>query len=59
MLTTVTVRISSAFAHICHSGMIHYKGATIQLLDMPGIIEGAAVCSAHPVSSFLCDWALE
>ena len=26
----------------CIPGKVHYRGSTIQLLDLPGIIEGAA-----------------
>ena len=32
----------SLIALFCYTGVIPYKGASLQLLDLPGIIEGAA-----------------
>ncbi|KAK2710559.1 hypothetical protein QYM36_011926 [Artemia franciscana] len=47
MLSTLTKTQSEAAAYefttlTCIPGVIEYKGANIQLLDLPGIIEGAA-----------------
>ena len=47
LLQTVTDTKSEVAAYefttlTCIPGMIHYKEAKIQLLDLPGIIEGAA-----------------
>ncbi|CAF1162359.1 unnamed protein product [Didymodactylos carnosus] len=47
MLSTVTKTASTAAAYefttlTCIPGVIQYNGAEIQLLDLPGIIEGAA-----------------
>lgn len=46
LLTLLTGTFSECAAYefttlVCIPGTIHYKGAKIQLLDMPGIIEGA------------------
>lgn len=46
-LSTVTDTKSEAASYefttlTCVPGVLHHKGATIQLLDLPGIIEGAA-----------------
>lgn len=47
MLSTLTKTESEAANYefttlTCIPGVIEYKGANIQLLDLPGIIEGAA-----------------
>lgn len=47
MLNQLTGTESAAAAYefttlTCIPGVIHYKGAKIQMLDLPGIIEGAA-----------------
>jgi uncharacterized protein len=47
LLSTLTPTQSEAAAYefttlTCIPGIINYKGATIQLLDLPGIIEGAS-----------------
>jgi uncharacterized protein len=47
LLSTVTPTQSEAASYefttlTCIPGIINYKGATIQLLDLPGIIEGAS-----------------
>ena len=47
MLTTLTDTKSEVAAYefttlTCIPGVIHYKEALIQLLDLPGIIEGAS-----------------
>ena len=47
LLSTVTKTKSEAASYefttlTCVPGVIEYKGANIQLLDLPGIIEGAA-----------------
>ncbi|OMJ71879.1 hypothetical protein SteCoe_29794 [Stentor coeruleus] len=47
LLSTVTPTQSEAAAYefttlTCIPGIVNYKGATIQLLDLPGIIEGAS-----------------
>lgn len=47
LLSTVTETRSETAAYefttlTCIPGVINYKGANIQLLDLPGIIEGAA-----------------
>jgi hypothetical protein len=47
LLSAVTGTESEAAAYefttlTCIPGVIHYKGTKIQLLDLPGIIEGAA-----------------
>ena len=46
-MSTVTETKSECAAYefttlTCIPGVINYKGANIQLLDLPGIIEGAA-----------------
>ena len=47
MLSTITKTTSETGAYefttlTCIPGVIEYKGANIQLLDLPGIIEGAS-----------------
>lgn len=47
LLSTLTATESEAASYefttlTCIPGVIEYKGANIQLLDLPGIIEGAA-----------------
>ena len=47
LLSTITATQSEAAAYefttlTCIPGIVNYKGATIQLLDLPGIIEGAS-----------------
>ena len=47
LLSTITKTTSEQGAYefttlTCIPGVIEYKGANIQLLDLPGIIEGAA-----------------
>jgi ribosome-interacting GTPase 1 len=47
MLSTITKTESEQASYefttlTCIPGVIEYKGANIQLLDLPGIIEGAA-----------------
>lgn len=47
LLNTFTETSSAAASYefttlTCIPGVLKYKGATLQLLDMPGIIEGAA-----------------
>lgn len=47
LLSTLTATQSEAASYefttlTCIPGVIEYKGANIQLLDLPGIIEGAA-----------------
>jgi small GTP-binding protein len=47
LLSTVTETVSECAAYefttlTCIPGVINYKGANIQLLDLPGIIEGAS-----------------
>ena len=47
LLTTLTGTRSEAAAYefttlTCIPGVIHYKDSKIQLLDLPGIIEGAS-----------------
>lgn len=47
LLSTITKTESEAASYefttlTCVPGVIEYKGANIQLLDLPGIIEGAA-----------------
>lgn len=47
LLSTLTQTASEAASYefttlTCIPGVIEYKGANIQLLDLPGIIEGAA-----------------
>ena len=47
MLNTITKTESAAASYefttlTCIPGVIEYQGAKIQLLDLPGIIEGAA-----------------
>lgn len=47
MLSTLTQTESEAASYefttlTCIPGVIQYRGANIQLLDLPGIIEGAA-----------------
>lgn len=52
LLNTLTHTQSEAASYefttlTCIPGVIEYKGANIQLLDLPGIIEGAAQVSDH------------
>lgn len=65
LLTALTGTKSEAAAYefttlTCIPGVIHYNEAKIQLLDLPGIIEGAAegkgAGSAHPpqAPSYFC-----
>lgn len=47
MLSSITATESEVAAYefttlTCIPGIIHYKGCKLQLLDLPGIIEGAA-----------------
>lgn len=43
LTTTESVAASYEFTTLtCIPGVIEYEGANIQLLDLPGIIEGAA-----------------
>lgn len=51
LLSTLTATQSEAASYefttlTCIPGVIEYKGANIQLLDLPGIIEGAAQVKA-------------
>lgn len=52
LLSTLTHTESEAASYefttlTCIPGVIEYKGANIQLLDLPGIIEGAAQVKKH------------
>ena len=54
MLTGTTSEVASyEFTTLtCIPGVIHYNDAKIQLLDLPGIIEGAAQGKGKPFSAF-------
>lgn len=52
LLSTLTATQSEAASYefttlTCIPGVIEYKGANIQLLDLPGIIEGAAQVNGY------------
>lgn len=62
LLSTLTHTESEAASYefttlTCIPGVIEYKGANIQLLDLPGIIEGAAqvkpLRSERPLSTIV------
>lgn len=59
LLTALTGTKSEAAAYefttlTCIPGVIHYNEAKIQLLDLPGIIEGAAEGKGAPNQITLC-----